>query len=61
MLKVAIIPDNFDQVTYVDFAILNITLGFMQKYIAFYKAKPEFAKYVGNMKVKFEIMQIPRV
>ena len=49
MLKVAIIPSNFDQVTYVDFAILNITLGLMQKYIAFYEAKPEFAKYVGNM------------
>ena len=40
---------------------LNIRLGLVQKYIAFYEAKPEFAKYVGNMKVKFEIMQIPRV
>ena len=49
LLQVVIIPGNFDQVTYANFAILNITLGIMQKYIAFYAAKPEFAKYVGNM------------
>ena len=61
ILKVAIIPSNFDQVTYVTYAILNITLGLMQKYIAFYEAKPEFTKYVGNMKDFCRIVEIPRV
>ena len=37
---------------------LNIRLGLVQKYIAFYEAKPEFAKSVGNMRRLCRIMQI---
>ena len=50
MLKVVVIPGKFEQFDALNFRILNITLGLMKKYIAFYEAKREIAKYADNMK-----------
>ena len=60
-MKVAAIPGKFAQVERLDFRILNIRLGLMQKYITLYTSLPEFAKYVVNMKGPGKIMRISRV
>ena len=61
MLKVVVIPGKFEQIQFRNFWIFNITLGLMKKYIAFYEALREIAKYVGNLMDFCRIMRIPRV